>query len=90
MQRTIDNRAPGTNPMNLTCTSKVTGPDNTTTTYTIELQQAPAQPLQTPQGSTPLVPANSSVTYTFSGTLPNGNQIDVQFNGAGVLVYSTP
>lgn len=89
MQNTIDGR-PDTTPMNLTCTTKVTSPDNVTTTYTIELQQSPPNALQPPQGSTALVPSNANVTYTFSGTLPNGNQVSFQLNGAGVLVYSTP
>jgi hypothetical protein len=80
---------PEGSPMNLTCTSKTAAGDGTTT-YTILLQISPNGTLQPPAGSTAVVAADPNVTYTFSGTLPNGHEVDIQVNGAGVLVYSTP
>lgn len=82
---------PQTSPMNLTLVSTPT----TTATgevYTMRLQDLPANspPLQPPAGSTPVVAANSSLTYRLNGTLPDGTPVNIELNGAGVLMYKTP
>jgi hypothetical protein len=83
---------PDTSPMNLTLATNPTA-QTVGEVYTVVIQDlAPGSaPLQTPNGSTPVVPADGSITYEFQGTLPNGQPFPGrQLNGAGVLIYKTP